>query len=120
MCAFPAAVNAQQPAQLFIGFKEDANGDTDPIEIVVRTTVVNGEPENAEDLIFTLDSDHAAQALTIVPQPYTEMRVKMEVYQLGEMGDISDAGGMYVDLPINAGHEPAQLVAYGADIQLLV
>jgi predicted transcriptional regulator len=120
LCAMPAQFNADQPAVLFVGFKEATDEHDDPIEVVVRTTIINGEPESAEDLIFKLDNGHTAQAITVTPLAYTEVRVKMEVYQLGEMGDINSAGGMYVDLPVRAGNQPAQMVAYGTNIQLVI
>ncbi|TVR23544.1 MAG: hypothetical protein EA396_03215 [Anaerolineaceae bacterium] len=118
MCAVPVSATANQPAPLFVGFHPGDVPD-DGAEVVVRVTVLNGQPDAPEDMIFALDGAQAYQIMTIVPGLFDQVRLRLEAYQLGEMGDVQPAGGMYVDLPVTLRDGDSRLTAYGADIQLL-
>lgn len=115
----PATLPASQPAAVHIGFHEAAPGHQidEPLELVVRASIVNGGPEKPEDLIFEMDDAHTVQAVQFTAAATDMSRLRFEVYQLGEMGDVSPAGGMYVDVPVD-GSGAQQMVAYATDITL--
>lgn len=116
--AVPSQIAAQQPAAVHVGFHPaDGAAMSDSVELVVRTSVVNGQSGNPEDLLFSLQNDHAAQGFQVAAADSSPLRLRFEVYQLGEMGDIEDAGGMYVDVPVVTG-SAGQMTAYGADVTL--
>jgi Mn-dependent DtxR family transcriptional regulator len=119
--AVPQTLAAGKPVNAVIGF-HDSTEMSGTAEMVVRVSVLNGEPQTPEDAIFSLSSAPAQQAVQIVPGAYTQVRVKIEAYQLGENpGEIESVGGMYVDLPVVSGDAPtSDLTAYGTDIQVAV
>ena len=91
-----------------------------PASLIVRVSVVNGEPSAPVDLNFTVGRGHSSQTVDITPGRYTRIRVRMEGYQLGDNpGDIHICGGMYVDLDVLPDSNTTEpLVAYGADIAI--
>ena len=117
--AVPNTLIAQQSANILLGFHP---GDSDvSTEVVARVSVLNGEPSNPHDAIFSLGKSHAHEAVSIVPGSFDQVRIKVEVFQLGDNpGDIDAAGGMYIDVPVVAqpGSDDTNLVAYGTDIQV--
>lgn len=119
--AAPEQLVAGQPAQVVVGFNPAANGAEMAAEVVVRASILNAQPES-EDLLFSLTGDAAHQAMQFVPAPYDAVRIRLEVFQLGDNpGDIDAAGGMYVDLPVlGAVGDAAALTAYGVDVSLAV
>jgi predicted transcriptional regulator len=119
--AVPQTLAAGKPVNAVIGFYDSAEM-SGTAEMVVRVSVLNGEPQTPEDAIFSLSSGSAQQAVQIVPGAYTQVRVKIEAYQLGDNpGEIESVGGMYVDLPVVSGDAPTtDLTAYGTDIQVAV
>jgi Mn-dependent DtxR family transcriptional regulator len=121
--AAPMQVVAEQANPCMVGVhpaSESAEIDR-TAELVVRVTVVNGEPERPEDLIFSLSNDSAQQSLVITPHLFSEIRVRVEAFQLGDNpGEIQQAGGMYFDIPVTTTADNASLTAYGTDIQLTV
>jgi Mn-dependent DtxR family transcriptional regulator len=120
--AAPVQAMAQQANQCIVGIhpaSDDAEIDS-TAELVVRISVVNGKPENPEDLMFSLSNDHTQQALEIIPDQFDEIRVRIEAFQLGDnLGEIHQVGGMYFDIPVTTTSSPG-LTAYGTDIELSV
>jgi DNA-binding MarR family transcriptional regulator len=115
----PLLVGQENAVQLGVYPSDEGNGETS--EVVARVSVLNGQPESPEDVMFSLTSDDASQSLNVTPDAYTHVRIRVEVFQLGDNpGDIYNAGGMYVDIPVASGHTPSQLIGYGTDIQLTV
>lgn len=114
----PQTLIAGQEHNVHIGF-HPADGVQAPSEVVVRMSVVNGEPQSPDDAIFTLTGDYAKQTLQVRPDPFDQVRLKFQVFQLGDNpGEIGEAGGMYVDVPVAASGTPSQMVAYGTDVAL--
>lgn len=116
--AVPNQLVAGQPAQVVVGFSPaQMPGST---EMVVRLSVVNGEPQTPEDALFSLTSDAAHQTLEVKPGRYNKVRIKLEAVQLGpNPSDFNSAGGMYVDIPVLAsGANGTELAAYGTDISI--
>lgn len=115
----PQPLAAEQPAELRVGFAESGAEEAEPVDMVVRVTVVNGEPSTPQDLVFVLDEAATWTAAQITPDRQTPVRVKLEAYQLnGEMGEIVPAGGMYIDVPVVEAPASVTLAAYGIDITL--
>lgn len=116
----PEALVAGQQASAVIGFYPGPMRDQ--AELAVRLSVVNGEPQSPEDLLFTLTDEVAYQAIEIKAGTYDQIRIRLQAIQLGpNPGDFNQSGGMYVDLPVQAqdsGH--SSLVAYGTDINITV
>ncbi|GAB4524941.1 MAG: hypothetical protein OHK0046_40170 [Anaerolineae bacterium] len=118
--AVPAALVANEAASVVIGFNEAHMPEN--AEIVVRFSVVNGQPAKPEDVIFSLNNGEAHQAVEVVPGLFNQVRLRAEVIQLGpNPGDFNKAGGMYVDVPVVAAESgQTTLRAYGVDITLIL
>lgn len=118
--ALPGTLVAEQEASVVVGFH--AAPMPESVELVVRLSVVNGQPEKPEDLIFSLSDQQTHQALDILPGRFDQVRLRAEVIQLGpNPGDFNKAGGMYVDVPVSAAERnDHHLTAYGTDITLIL
>jgi DNA-binding MarR family transcriptional regulator len=120
--ALPSTLVADSPVRIALGFHEaqgDAAFDESPADVVIRLSVVNGQPAS-EDMIFQLGELPTQQTLEITPDYYSQVRLRMEAFQLGSNpGDIFVAGGMYIDVPVTNAPEGQQpTVAYGTDIRI--
>jgi predicted transcriptional regulator len=114
----PGVLVANQAARVIVGFHPLAEQKT-TAEVVVRVSVINGEPENPQEAIFDLTGAASWQDFLITPGAYSRVRVKAEAYQLGaNPGDAAAAGGLYVDADVIARGEAGALAAYGADITI--
>lgn len=118
VCAVPHTFPVGDEQTVFIGFHA-GNLPNDSSEVVVRVTAINATPATPQDVIFTLDSGVTYEQVVIKADEFTQVRLRLEAYQLGEMGDISPAGGMIVDVPVTTESIEPQLVAYGTDISLV-
>lgn len=117
VCAVPNILPVGDEQTVLIGFHSGDVPD-DFAEVVVRLTAINASPSSPQDVIFTLDSGVTYEKVTIKADEFTQVRLRLEAYQLGEMGDISPAGGMIVDLPVTTEPIEPEWVAYGTDISL--
>lgn len=118
--AVPDAMTLAQKNEVLLGFHaaDDAGQMQSSAEIVARVSVVNGQPDAAEDLIFSLNNGAMQQSLEVTPEAFTHVRIRVEVFQLGDNpGDIYGAGGMYVDVPVSE-VKSQSLKAYGTDIEI--
>lgn len=123
--AVPPALVAGKPTNVVVGFSPASNGQLlpAPADMVVRLSVLNGEPSTPEDLIFALYNSHTQDTVRVTAGYYTQIRLKMEVFQLGpNPDDISISGGMYVDVDVVADTAPSTstMVAYGVDVDVAV
>ncbi|NOK86036.1 MAG: hypothetical protein GFH27_549395n58 [Chloroflexi bacterium AL-W] len=118
VCAVPATLKVREAASVFVGF-HPGDMPEDNTEVVIRLTVINGEPSTPQDVIFALDEHEMYEQISITADEFTQVRLRMEAYQLGEMGDIYAVGGMYVDVPVVTEDANGNFVAYGADVQLI-
>lgn len=113
----PREVAAQQPAHLVVGFAPLAE-QTEAVEVVMRVSVLNGEPDTPQEASFALTNAAAVQDFLMTAGPYHQARVKVEVFQLGpNPDDIAVAGGMYVDVDVRP-QAASDRIAYGVDISL--
>jgi predicted transcriptional regulator len=112
----PRQLAANQPAHLVVGIAPLARQSIS-VEMVARLSVLNGEPSTPQEAAFELDGGSSMHDFLITPGPFSQARVKVEVFQLGpNPGDIAVAGGMYVDVPISAEAGGGERIAYGTDI----
>ncbi len=115
----PRELVAGSPAEVQIGFNRAA-GDFPPlVEMVIRLSVVNGEPVRPQEKAYNLTGATAYETFEVTPGRFTQLRLRAQVYQLGpNPDDIAVAGGMYVDVPVAARAAAAgnELAAYGADV----
>jgi len=116
----PRTIVAEEPTRVFVGFNAQPVM-TDAADIVVRLSVVHGEPKTPQEQSFALKDNAAHQAFWVTPGRFTQTRIRVQVFQLGpNPDDISVSGGLYVDVDVaaSADNGDTELVAYGADIAL--
>jgi DNA-binding MarR family transcriptional regulator len=119
--AVPHTLVAGQPAPVVVGFHPAADGQSlsRPADMVVRLSAVNGEPKTPEDTVIELADESAQHTFRVKADAYSQMRIKVQVFQLGpNPDDISVSGGMYVDVDVQPAGTNAALVAYGADVTI--
>ena len=117
----PEKLVAGQEANVYVGFNTVTNGDSldSPADMVVRLSVVNGEPSISQEAMLELSNEAAQSAFRVIPGYYTQIRIRVQVFQVGpNPDDISVAGGMYVDADVVASDEIAELTAFGADVAI--
>lgn len=114
--AVPRSVAANSDSHVVVGFHPGSLGGLSSADIVVRVSATDGQPENPEDLLFALSESHAQEAIP-VKTTSAALRLRLEVYQLGELGDIQPIGGMRVDVPV--GKADSGFIAYGTDVQIV-
>ncbi len=121
----PRMLTRAQPTNLIIGFEEAGDDDLlkDPVNLLLRINLVNGEPSAGRELTMLLSHRHTMQMVEITagaPGSTVAMaRIRVEVKQLSDFtGEYEDCGGMFVDIPISASAGDAPLIAYGTDIEI--
>lgn len=113
--AVPKSIAPHQEAHVIVGFHPGELGNLTSADVVVRVSALNGAPENPEDVLFALTNSYT-QAPVAIRTHTAPLRLKFEVYQLGELGDIQPIGGMRVDVPV--GKSDPAFIAYGTDITI--
>jgi hypothetical protein len=115
----PEVLHAGENAQVYVGFDKGVPGG-EP-ELVVRLSVLNGEPETQQQA-FQLNGGGAAHtAFHVTAGDFTQVRLRLEAFQAdGFSGDLHVAGGMYVDLDVTTDEsERGMLAAFGTDVTVL-
>ncbi|HRL13137.1 MAG TPA: hypothetical protein PKX07_14735, partial [Aggregatilineales bacterium] len=109
-----------RPNKVIVGI--DGGGISTAGELVVRLSVLNGDPFQPVDAVFALDGEPVQYVYTVTPDAYDQVRIRVEVYQLGpNADDISVSGGLYVDAGVSGSTvNSAPMVAYGSDIKVLL
>lgn len=107
-------------AALQVGFEPAAEGQSAALtlNVVVRVSVINGEPSRTQEAHLNLSDSHVSHSFTVIAGAQRPLRVRVQVFQLDDSGEnITIAGGMYVDLDV-AATAPAiePLAAYGCDV----
>jgi len=118
--ALPDKLTVNQPSNVVVGFDEASPDQTlnEETDMVMRFTIINGKPDTPEDAVLKLPNTAIHHTFQVVPDAYTQVRLKVEVYQLDNFsGDISVAGGMYVDVDVT-GTPVNSIVAFGTDINV--
>ncbi len=120
--ALPRTLVANQPTEVIVGFNEADLGHlmSSSADLVVRLSLVNGKPDKPEDGALSVTNMPAHRAFQIIPGAYTQVRLKLQVFQLNSDSDeVEVSGGMYVDIGVTD-HAPKEThkVAYGTDIKI--
>lgn len=125
--AVPPAFVIGQPGMIAVGLDGATDEETGvlytPADMVVRVSVVNGEPTKPQEAVLKLSNYPVKHAFSVTPRASQQLRVRVQVFQLGpNPDDINIAGGLYVDTGISraASAIPSAPVAYGSDIQIQV
>lgn len=123
--AVPTTLVAGSPNTIAIGLDGATDEETgvlySPADMVVRVSVVNGEPTKPQEAILKLSNYPVKHAFSVTPGAYQQMRVRVQVFQLGpNPDDINVSGGLYVDAGVSRNETTAAPVAYGSDIQIQV
>jgi hypothetical protein len=109
---------AGQPAPVMIGFAPDDTGlfprDAD---VVLRLSALNAQLSVNGDQMIRPGSGIFRHEIQLTPQFFNQVRLKMQVFQLSADGeDISDCGGLFVDVDVEADGLPGNMIAYGAQL----
>lgn len=121
--AAPKTLLAGQPTNVFVGV-DDAHGEEllhDPQTLLIRLSTLNGDPAEPQESSLVLSNRNARQVFEITPGYYTQVRVRVQVFQFQpDEIEVEPCGGLYVDLPVTDENDAADntLSAYGADIIL--
>jgi DNA-binding MarR family transcriptional regulator len=121
--ALPTPLVAGQPNTVAVGLDGATDEETgvlySPADMVVRVSVVNGEPSRPQEAILKLSNYPVKHAFSVTPGTQQQMRVRVQVFQLGpNPDDINVSGGLYVDADVAPRSANAAPVAYGSDIQI--
>ncbi len=120
--ALPRTLIAGRETNVLVGLHTASDGETlsKPADMLLRLSVINGEPSASQDRSVEVADDAVTEVFTVTPGRYTKMRVRLEVFQLDPYsGDITVAGGMYVDADVvGGGGAPGEMVAYGTDVTI--
>ncbi len=120
--ALPRVVMPGYSIPVVVGMNGADNGQplSTPADMVLRLSVINGEPGKPQEKTFQVGNEPASQVFSIVPGAFDRIRVRVQVFQLGpNPDDINVAGGMYVDVDV-AQHGSSDLVAYGTELNIQV
>ncbi len=109
--ALPRYIKAKEAATVYVGFAEDANLES-PLDIVLRFDALYATLSTQDEMIKLGASAHR-QTLTLTPDTNAQARLRVRVFQLSPDGDdLSDCGGMYVDIDVTTEASDNRLVAY--------
>lgn len=124
--ALPRMLLSGQPTSIYVGFDEPSDDDVlrEPVNLLVRLVVINGDDENVTENAFRLTNATARQRFEITAGRYSRIRVRVQVCQLSDADpeglDLNreDCAGMYVDVPVTLDFDQVDggLTAYGSEI----
>ena len=120
LVALPRQLTAGQTTNMYLGVEADAdNGLASPTDIVLRVSTVHALLSGSDDEIMQLSNDGLSQTLHLTPEMYTQVRVKVQVFQIAPNGeDITMCGGMYVDVDVDSENSQNGMIAYASEIAL--
>ncbi len=118
LVALARTLVAGQSSPVMIGFAPDDTGlfpvDAD---VVLRLSAMNAQLSVSGDQMIRPGGGIFRHEIQLTPQFYDQVRLKMQVFQLSADGeDISDCGGLYVDVDVEADGDPGGMIAYGAQL----
>jgi len=117
--ALPRTLVSGQPAPLLIGFAPDSQARlSGSADLVLRISALYADVSSSDE---TLQLGNGAKrlALTLTPQAYNQARIKLQVFQLSPDGqDLTQCGGLYVDVDISETGGKNEMIAYSAPIDM--
>jgi hypothetical protein len=99
--ALPRQLISGQATEVLVGFAPYyGEGFSTPSDVIVRFDALYATLSNRDEML-KLDNGAYRQTVTITAQAYDQIRLKIQVFQLSEDGeDLTDCGGMYVDVDV--------------------
>ena len=117
----PRVLQAGQPTNVFVGF-DDADDDevvTAPFEVILRLSVLHGEPDETKETSLVVENRAAHQVFEVTAGNYTKLRVRVQVCQIRDGEAEQEAcNGLYTDLPVGVGEVDSTLIAFGTNLTL--
>jgi hypothetical protein len=114
--ALPRQLVAGETSSVHIGFEPLSEGFSSPADVILRFEVLNGSLNNRDEML-KLGASAYKQTVELTPSFYDQVRFKVQVFQLSEDGeDLSDCGGLYVDVDVVPANPVQTLTAYNGSI----
>jgi predicted transcriptional regulator len=123
MVGVPQPLVAGQDVNVFVGFNEAPDEDVliKSVELIVRVSMLHGEPASAKESPFSLDNDAARQVFEVTAGYYKQARVRVQVFQPSKSSEeIESLGGLYVDVDVVPSAARSQMTAFGANLHVSV
>ena len=116
--AVPQQLVAGHTSDLHLGFHPDTGNQFDSsADVVLRISTIHALLSGSGDEMLKLDNASKQHTFQITPERYSQVRLKVQVFQLAPNGeDISMCGGMYVDMDVQGSGDPSGYLAYGTDV----
>ena len=118
LIALPRQLTAGKTTDLFIGIESDTEKSLEtPPDIVLRVGAIHALLSGNNDEIMKLNNSAITQTLQLTPEMYTQVRVKVQIFQIAPNGeDITMCGGLYVDVNVGTDDTQDGLVAYASEL----
>jgi hypothetical protein len=115
----PQTLVADQPTNVYVGFHaaETSEQLTTPLSVRLRLCALHGEPGERETALL-LENRAVRQVFEVTAGAFRTLRIRVLVLQEGASED--EAGGLYLDLPVNEAGENGPMAAFGSDLMLMV
>ncbi|MBI5931488.1 MAG: hypothetical protein HY862_19430 [Chloroflexi bacterium] len=113
LCAvIPQPVSLNQPSRWLIGLEPDPMEMellSEPVSMLLRFSANGGQVAPA-DVTLTLSPEQATQFAELkLTAAQSSVRIRVEVFQLMEMDEPYESGGMYFDVEVNASSQQRAL-----------
>lgn len=122
--ALPRTLTAEQPNAVVVGVEgaDDEAVLNTPADLVLRLSVLNGQPDKPLETAIALGNEPVQHNFSITPDAYKQVRVRVQVFQLGpNPDDINVSGGLYIDADVtSASSSQPSFVAYGGNLAVQV
>lgn len=117
--AIPRQLVSGQTTEVLFGIEPHlGDGFRNTTDVVLRFDAVNASI-NTRDKMVQLGASAYRSSFSVTPGKYDQVRFKVQVFQLSEDGeDLSDCGGMYVDVHVIEGATNEALIAYSTSVTL--
>jgi len=122
--AAPRVLLTGVSAQVRVGFDDPDDEDvlSDPVDIALRLTVIDGEPDNTvvTEKPYRLTNRPGSLAFEVTGGTHTITRLRVQVFQPEVYEE--ESNGLYFDLPVtdNPGAADSALIAFRTTIQIQV
>lgn len=114
--AMPRRLQADITTDVIVGFAGARGFDT-PMDVILRFDALHASV-STQDEMLKLGNRPYRHTLTLTPKLYTQARLRVQVFQLSLDGeDLTDCGGMFVDVDVTTGTSDTRLVAYQTAIE---
>lgn len=121
LCAvIPSTIAAQQKISIQVGLEpQGIEIPAQETQLVLRFEVVDGEVSPREAVVAVSSSQSMAHtSVELKPNPNkSQLRFRIEAFQLNDIDGLEVAGGMYIDIPI--GSTASEVKAFHTAIALI-